>query len=252
MIDLSGKTAVVTGGSRGIGRAVCLMMAEAGANVVLGYHRDHAAAREVLDQVKALGRSGAAVAGDISQRAVVEAIFEAARQKFGQTDIVVGNAGIWKEGTIDEMSGEEWSETIDVNLTSIFHTCQVAVREMKPRRSGRIILISSTAGQRGEARYSHYAASKGAIIALTKSLGSELGPFNIRVNAVAPGWVDTDMAYEVMNDPERRMKIENEIPLRRIPSARDIAGPILFLASDLSNHLQGEVINVNGGSVMCG
>jgi len=123
---------------------------------------------------------------------------------------------------------------------------------MKPQRSGKIVLVSSTAGQRGEAFHAHYAASKGAIIALTKSLAAELGPWNIRVNAVAPGWVTTDMTSEVFRNPELRASIEEAIPLGRVAVPQDVAGPILFLASDLANHVQGEILNVNGGSVLCG
>ena len=150
------------------------------------------------------------------------------------------------------MAEEEWDETIDVNLKSIYFTCHFAAIEMKPRRSGRIILVSSTAGQRGEAFYSHYAATKGAIIALVKSLASELGPWGIRVNAVAPGWVDTAMSVEELADPISRKRIEDEIPLGCVASAEEVAGPILFLASSLSSHIHGEVLNVNGGSVLCG
>jgi 3-oxoacyl-[acyl-carrier protein] reductase len=150
------------------------------------------------------------------------------------------------------MTDADWNEMIEVNLKSIYYTCHFAALEMKPRRSGRIILVSSTAGQRGEAFYSHYAASKGAIISLMKSLASELGPCGIRVNAVAPGWVKTDMSADELGDPSTRELIERDIPLGYIPTADEIAGPILFLASHLSDNVHGEVINVNGGSVLCG
>jgi 3-oxoacyl-[acyl-carrier protein] reductase len=198
------------------------------------------------------GRQAIAVAGDISKRTDVERLFDQCRESFGAVDIVVGNAGIWKKAPIDQMTEKDWDETIDVNLTSIYYTCQFAALEMKPRRSGRIILVSSTAGQRGEAFYSHYAATKGAIISLTKSLASELGPWGIRINAVAPGWVDTDMSAEALEDSTYRRLIEDKIPLGYIPGADEIAGPILFLASHLSNHVNGEILNVNGGSVLCG
>jgi 3-oxoacyl-[acyl-carrier protein] reductase len=229
-----------------------MLLAQAGANVVIGYNSDHAAARSILEDLKVSGHHTALHSGDISDPETVRNLFETARREFGTIDIVVGNAGIWKKSSIDEMSEKDWQETIDVNLKSIYLTCRQAVREMKPRRSGNIILISSTAGQRGEPYYSHYAATKGAIIAMTKSLAAELGPWNIRVNAVAPGWVTTDMCREVMSDPARREAIQAEIPLGRIASAQDIAGPILFLASALASHVHGEVLNVNGGSVLCG
>lgn len=252
MIDLKGQTAIVTGGSRGIGRATCLLFAKAGAKVALSYRHDRSAAEEVVSEIHSMGGEAIRVEGDLSNRTVVEQLFEKTRNRFGRIDVVVGNAGIWKRGPIDEMSDTEWQETVDVNLNSIYLTCQMSAREMKPRRSGRIILVSSTAGQRGEAYYSHYAATKGAIIAMTKSLAAELGPFNIRVNAVAPGWVLTDMCTEVMSDADQRRAIEEGIPLGRIATAEDIAGPILFLASNLSDHIQGEIVNVNGGSVLCG
>lgn len=252
MVDLAGKTAIVTGGSRGIGRAVCFLLAAAGASIVISYNRRHEAANAIIKQLRAGGKQAVAVSGDLSHRENVERVFGRAREAFGKIDIVIGNAGIWKKGPIDQLTDEEWQETVDVNLKSIFYTCQLSAREMKPRRSGRIVLISSTAGQRGEAQYSHYAATKGAIIAMTKSLAAELGPMNIRVNAVAPGWVDTEMSEAVLNDPGQRRLIESGIPLGRIATAEDVAGTILFLASDLSNYVHGEVLNVNGGSVLCG
>lgn len=252
MIDLSGKTALVTGGSRGVGAATCRILARAGCNIAFGYHSNHGAAEELLEQLKRMGQDAIAIAGDVSQRPAVERLFEQCLKVFGATDIVVGNAGIWKKAPIDEMTDEDWNQTIDVNLRSVFYTCHFAAKAMKPRRSGRIILVSSTAAQRGEADYSHYAASKGAILSLTKSLASELGPWGIRINAVAPGWVNTDMSAETLADPQSRRRIEALIPLGYIPRAEEIAGPILFLASSLSDHVHGEVLNVNGGSVLCG
>jgi 3-oxoacyl-[acyl-carrier protein] reductase len=252
MIDLTGKVALVTGGSRGIGRACCLHFAQAGADVAFGYNSNHDAAESVLAEIRSLGRTAIAVSGDIADRETLETLFGSAGKTFGRVDIVVANAGIWKRGPIEEVSEEEWRQTIDVNLTSVFRTCQLAAREMKSRKWGKIILISSTAGQRGEAYYSHYAASKGAIIAFTKSLATELGPWNIHVNCVAPGWVTTDMSAEVLEDREEREKIERITPLRRIATPEDLAGPVLFLASSLSDQVQGEVLNVNGGSVLCG
>lgn len=252
MIELTGKTALVTGASRGIGRAAALSFARAGCNVVLGYRQDETAARNVVEDIRVAGRHAIAVAGDVRERDTFERLFSEGKEVFGKIDIVVGNAGIWKKTPVDEMSDADWQETIDVNLTSIFLTCQFAAREMKPRRSGKIVLISSTAGQRGEALYSAYAASKGGIQALTKSLAVELGPWNIQVNCVAAGWVDTDMSRSVLTDPVFQQQVEEEIPLKRIATPEQIAGAILFLASDLASHVQGEILNVNGGSVLCG
>ena len=250
MIDLTGKVVLVTGGSRGIGRATCVLAARAGADVVIGYKANRAAAAAVVTAVEAAGRSALAVAGDLSKGEDAHALFETAHDRFGHLDIVVVNAGVWEPAPIETMTEEQWRRTMTANLDSAYHVCHLAAAHMKPRRSGKLILVTSTAGQRGEACYSHYAASKGAMIAMTRSLGSELGPYGINVNAVAPGWVATDMTTEVFGDPARKAAIEREIPLRRIAGADDIAGPILFLASDLARHLQGSVLSVNGGSVM--
>jgi len=250
VIDLSDRVVLVTGGSRGIGRATCVLAARAGADIVLGYRADRAAAEETVAAVEVEGSAALAVAGDLSRADDAERLFSEACDRFGRIDGVVVNAGIWERAPIDEMSEDQWSQTMTANLDSSYHTCRLAAAHMKPRRSGKIVLVASTAGQRGEAHYSHYAASKGAMIAMTRSLGAELGPSNINVNAVAPGWVLTDMTDGVFADPERRAAIEAEIPLRRIATAADLAGPILFLLSDLARHLQGSVLSVNGGSVM--
>jgi 3-oxoacyl-[acyl-carrier protein] reductase len=252
MIDLTGKTALVTGGSRGIGKEICLMLARAGANVALGFRNNESAAQAVVEKIHSTGKHAIAVAGDVSKRETFERFFGETRDAFGRIHIAVGNAGIWERGAIDEMTDEQWQETIDTNLKSAYYICQFAALEMKPHKSGKIILVSSTAGQRGEPFYSHYAAAKGGIISLTKSLAAELGPEGIRVNCVAPGWVDTDMCTEAFDNPRFRKAVVRSIPLRRIPGADQIAGAVLFLASDLANHVTGEILNVNGGAVLCG
>lgn len=167
-------------------------------------------------------------------------------------DVLVNNAGIWTEGTADAMSTKVWEETQRINMTASFIFCREVLPAMKSQREGKIIFISSTAGQRGEAFHSHYAASKGAMISFTKSLAAEVGSYNINVNCVAPGWVYTDMSMSAFTNEESLRKILDGIPLGRIATADDIAGPVLFLASRLSRHLQGEILNVNGGSVLCG
>lgn len=251
-IDLREKTAIVTGGSRGIGRAVCRKLAAAGARVALGHRSNEAAAREVVAELQALGAESIAVAGDAGRKETSEQLFERTRDALGPVDIVVGNAAIWKRAPIAEMSEEEWDETIGTNLKSVYFLCHFAARDMLARGRGRIILIGSTAGQQGEADYCHYAASKGAIQAMTKSLAAELGPAGIRVNCVAPGWVETDMTSDVFSDPDFKKRAEREAPLRKIASADQVADAVLFLASDLSSHIQGEILNVNGGSLLCG
>lgn len=252
MIDLSNKVALVTGGSRGIGAATSRMLAAAGADVAISYLNNESAAAAVVADVEKAGRKCIAVGGDLSDEAGAAALVDATVQDFGKIDILVNNHGIWTYGEIDTMAPEVWDETINVNLRAVFLVTQRVSRVMKEQKSGKIINVSSTAGQRGEALHSHYAASKGAIIALTKSLAPELAPFNINVNCVAPGWVETDMCTEVFADAAYKEEVRRSIPIGRIPPPEDVAGPILFLASDLARHITGEILNVNGGSVLCG
>ncbi len=253
MITLSGKIAIITGGSRGIGAATAIMFAEAGAKaLVINYRQDRVAAERVRDRCRELGASVLLAKADVSRPRAVERMVRKTVDRFGSLDILVANAGIWKEAAIETMTESQWNETIEVNLTSIYACCRAGAAAMLNRRSGTLILISSTAGQRGEARHSHYAATKGAIISMTKSLAAELGPRGITVNCVAPGWVATDMTTEALNDARQRRKIRELVPLGRVATAEEIAGPILFLASTLASHVNGEVLNVNGGSVLCG
>ena len=250
MISLAGRTALVTGGSRGIGRATALLLARAGADVAITYHTRAAEAEAVVREVRGLGRRAAAFGGDQADPAVVAAMGEGVRRELGRLDCFVANAGIWPpdEVPLGRLGPDRWRATMAANLDAMFLTTQAALALMGP--GGRIVLVSSTAGQRGEAFHSDYAATKGAVIALTKSLAIEYAP-DILVNCVAPGWVDTDMCIPAF-EGEGRARVEATIPLRRIPPPEDIAGPILFLCSDLARHLTGEVVNVNGGSVLCG
>lgn len=251
-IDLKGQTALLTGGARGIGRSACLQLARAGANIVFTCRTAGEAARQTVADIESLGREAVAEQAEASSRAGMEAVFARAINRFGRIDIVIGNAGVWKRAPIDEMTEQQWQETIDGNLKSAYLLCHLAARHMKAAGRGNIILVSSTAGQRGEPFYSHYAATKGGIIAFTKALAAELGPSGIRVNCVAPGWVLTDMTADVFADEAFKRSVESGTPLRRIAAPDQIASVILFLASDLASHLQGEIINVNGGSVLCG
>lgn len=251
MISLKDKVVVITGGSRGIGRATAILMAKAGAHIVFDYARNDAAAREVLEQVNNSGRKAIAIRGNHGEDAHCKELIERTVQEFGRLDILVNNAGIWTYAPIDEMPEDVWRETIDVNLSGLVYCTRYAVRHMKKQKSGRIINVSSTAGQRGEALHSHYAATKGAIISLTKSWAVELAP-EILVNCVAPGWVDTDMSAKALHNAEEYKQIASLIPLRRVATAEEIAGPILFLASDLATFINGEILNVNGGSVLVG
>jgi 3-oxoacyl-[acyl-carrier protein] reductase len=252
MIDLSGRKALVTGGSRGIGRAAVVMLARAGCDVAFNYVNRADAAEEVARSVAALGRTALAVRADLSLEPQARGLVEAAAGKWGRLDILVNNAGIWTYGEMGRMDAAVWQETMRLNLDGVFFVTNAAVPLMKARKWGRIINVSSTAAVRGEAFHSHYAASKGALHSLTKSLAAELGPYNINVNCVAPGWVDTDMCTEVFSDAEYRKAVQESIPLKRIPPPEDIAGPIVFLASDLARHITGAIINVNGGGVLTG
>ncbi len=251
MISLKGKVAIITGGSRGIGKAAAVLMARAGADIVFDYFRNQAAAQEVLDSIQKEGRKGVAIQGNIAEDAHCKALVERAVAEFGKIDILVNNAGIWTHAPIADMNETVWRETIEVNLSGLVYCTRYAVQQMKRQRHGRIINISSTAGQRGEAFHSHYAATKGAIISLPKSWAAELAP-EILVNCVAPGWVDTDMSAGPLANKEEYKQIVSLIPLRRVGTAEEIAGPILFLASELSNFVTGEILNVNGGAVLVG
>jgi 3-oxoacyl-[acyl-carrier protein] reductase len=252
VIDLSSQVVLITGGSRGIGAAAAKLFAKVGADVGFTYRGRDQNAGELAEEIKKLGRKVKAYKGDIGKSEVVKRIVESVLEDFGRIDVLVNNAGIWTYGEIDKMDENTWDETMELNLKGTFLFCRYVVPIMKKQGGGRIINISSTAGQRGEALHSHYAATKGGIISFTKSLSTELGPFNIRVNSVAPGWVETDMSADALKDEKLKEEILRSTPLGRIPTADDIAGPILFLASDLSRHVTGEILNVNGGSVLVG
>jgi 3-oxoacyl-[acyl-carrier protein] reductase len=252
MINLTGQVALITGGSRGIGAATAKLFAKAGADVAITYHGNDSRANALVDEIQTLGRKAKAYKGDNSNNEVVKKIVEEVRREFGRIDVLVNNAGIWTYGEIESMSEDVWEETISLNLKGTFLFCRYAVPIMKKQGGGNIINISSTAGQRGEAKHSHYAASKGGVISFTKSLSTELAPYNIRVNSVAPGWVDTEMCDDVFSDKNYKEEVRRSIPLGRIPVGEDIAGPVLFLASDLARHITGEILNVNGGSVLVG
>lgn len=251
MIALNGKHALVSGGSRGIGAATAMLLAQAGADVGIAYRSRHAEADAVVGAIRALGRRAFAYAADLSLVEANDAFVQRGCDEFGGVDIYVGNSGVWPPvpvsvETLDDM---RWRSTLALNLDGMFFGARAAARVLPA--GGRMIFVSSTAGQRGEAGHADYAATKGAMISFVKSLAVELGPRDITVNCVAPGWVDTE-AVERPFAGDGRARIEAAIPLRRVASAADIAGPILFLASPLARHVTGEVLNVNGGSVLCG
>jgi 3-oxoacyl-[acyl-carrier protein] reductase len=249
-IDLTGSVALVTGGSRGIGAASAILLAKAGADVVVFYRKDRVAAGRIAQRISALGRECRALKVDVGSPRAVQTAIERVVERFGKLDIVVNSAGIWTYAAIGRLTRRTWDETLSINLNGTVNICNSVAPFMKKQRSGKIINIASTAGQRGEAFHSHYAASKGAIIAFTKSISAELAPFNVHVNCVAPGWVDTDMTAGVLSKRKYRNEMLKSIPRGKIASPEDIAGPILFLASHLSDHMIGTVLSVNGGSVL--
>jgi 3-oxoacyl-[acyl-carrier protein] reductase len=249
--DLDGRVALVTGGSRGIGRAACELLAQAGARVVVNFRARETAAVRVVRAIRKLGGEATAVGADVSDPRQAQALVEETVALYGRLDILVNNAGIWEDGPLLTMTPENWRRTLAINLDGTFYASQAAARAMRRQRSGRIVNVASTAGQRGEAFHSHYAASKGAVIALTKSWAPELARYNIYVNCVAPGWVDTDMTTPSMRGPDKRT-ILSTIPLERIGKPWEIATAILFLASDAGGFTNGEILNVNGGAVLCG
>lgn len=250
-IDLAGRRAVVTGASRGIGAAVARYLALAGADVAIGYLNRAADAESVADVARGIGVRAVSIAADVSTASGAQSLFDKASDELGPIDIFIGNAGVWPPGDVllRDMGIDQWSNTIRQNLDSIFFTTRAAVRAMTG--TGSIVLVSSTAGQRGEAGHADYAATKGAVISITKSLAVELGPQGINVNCVAPGWVDTEMVKSAI-DVTGMDRITGAIPLRRIATADDIAAPIVFLCSSMARHITGEVLNINGGSVLPG
>jgi len=251
MISLRGKRALVTGGSRGIGAATALLLAECGADVGIGYRSRQAEAADVVQKLADRGVRAFAHAADLSALSGTTSLFDRAVREFGGLDIFIGNAGIWppEDIPLTDMTDEHWRRTMSENVDAMFYSTRAAARQLE--RGGRIVLVSSTAGQRGEAYHADYAASKGAMISFVKSLAVELASRDVTVNAVAPGWVDTEMVAQAL-DNEGRDRIAAAIPVGRVASARDIAGPIVFLCSELARHVTGEILNVNGGSVLCG
>lgn len=250
-IDLTGKRAFVTGGSRGVGRATALLLAQAGADVGISYRIRHEEADTVVADLARIGARAWAEPGDLSESAAVERLFGRVEAEFGGLDFFVGNAGIWPSDAVPlaRMDNKQWRRTLAVNLDSIFYTTRAAAGMLADR--GRIVLVSSTAGQRGEAGHGDYAASKGAIISLVKGIAVELAPRGITVNCVAPGWIDTEICTAPYAGRGRE-RIEADIPLGRVAATDDVAGPILFLCSGLARHITGEILNVNGGAVLCG
>lgn len=247
----AGKTAIVTGASRGVGRATALRLAEAGANVVVNYLKEEEKANNVVALCREKGVDALAVQGDVSQWSDAHELAQRALGKFGRIDLLVLNAGIWEGAPIEEMSEETWNKVLNTNLKAAWAMTKACVPAMKKQERGAIVLVSSTAGQRGEANYSNYAASKGGQISFTKALATELAP-KVRVNCIAPGWIETAMVRPVFEDENYKQSVIDSIPLKRMATTDDIALSICFLLSDWSRHTTGEILNINGGAVLCG
>ncbi len=249
--SLTGKRALVTGGSRGIGGATSRLLAQSGADVVVHYRSRLADAEAMVAEVRRMGRRAFAVAAELADRAAVDAMYARIRAEWGGLDIFVANAGIWPEEdvAVADMPDERWSRTMAENVDGMFYSTRGALRLMG--EGGRVVLVSSTAGQRGESMHADYAASKGAMISFTKSVAIEVARRGITVNSVAPGWVDTEMCDGAFAGGGRD-RIAGTIPVGRVATPADIAGPIVFLCTAEARHVTGEVVNVNGGSVLCG
>jgi len=255
-LSLSGKVALISGGSRGIGAATVRMFRAAGAKVAFSYRRTRAQAAALAEDC---GADCYPVEADLNTPEAARELVAATVRQFGRLDIVVANHGVWpvKDVGVDEMTDQQWETTLSINLDGVFGLAKYAVGQMKsqPRRggaAGHIVLISSTSGQRGEAYHSDYSATKGALISLTKSLASELASAGIYVNCVAPGWVDTDMSADALEDPKTGKEILRTIPLGRVGKPAEIAAPVLFLCTEYAGFITGEVLNVNGGAVLAG
>jgi 3-oxoacyl-[acyl-carrier protein] reductase len=251
-LTLNSKVALITGGSRGIGAAAVRLFVAAGAKVVFNYRF---ANKQAEDLVRECGTENChALQSDLCNTEAAEQLIAAAISTYGRLDILVANHGIWppEDVPIFRMPDEQWHRTIAVNLDSVFGLVKHSVAQMKKQGGGHIVLVSSTAGQRGEAFHCDYAAAKGALISMVKGLSTELARDHIYVNCVAPGWVDTDMSTAALKDPPTREKIFRGIPLGRVGTPEEIAGPILFLCTPYAGFITGEIFNVNGGAVLVG
>lgn len=242
---LKGRVAIVTGGSRGIGRAICLALAGEGATVVVNYLKNTAAAEQVAQEVASVGGVAELAAGDVASNAEAEKIVEQVMEKFGRVDVLVNNAGVVKDALLYSMEKEDWDAVLNTNLGGVFNFTKAVVRPMVMQRRGRIINISSYSGARGGKGQSNYAASKAAVNAFTRAIALELAPKGITVNAVAPGMIETEMSSQVRSLAEDEIK--NRIPLGRYGQPEDVARIVQFLASDESGYMTGQLLTVDGG-----
>jgi 3-oxoacyl-[acyl-carrier protein] reductase len=240
--------ALVTGASRGIGKASAIRLAREGFDIAINFKQGESGAREAFDGVRNIGRKAILLKADVSAIDDVEGMVESAVKELGAIDVLVNNAGIYPRKLIDDITSSDWEEVVDTNLKGVFNCCKVVIPHMKSRGSGVIINLSSVLGIMGSKQGAHYSASKAGVIGLTKSLAKELAPFNIRVNAIAPGAIETDILKQ--DTPEQRKRRIAGIPMGRVGRPEEIAEVVAFLASDKSSYVTGETLNVNGGLLM--
>lgn len=245
---LGDKVAIITGASRGIGRAIALKFAEAGADCIVNYAGNEAMAAETVREIESLGRRAAAIQADVSDEKQVTAMIKQTLEEFGRIDILVNNAGITRDNLIMRMKESEFDDVININLKGVFNGIKAVSRPMMKQRSGTIINVTSVVGSTGNAGQANYAAAKSGVIGLTKTAAKELASRGITVNALAPGFIDTDMTRQLSEDTIQQLK--DQIPLNRLGHADDIAKVALFLASDGASYMTGQTIHVDGGMYM--
>ncbi|MCA0446712.1 MAG: 3-oxoacyl-[acyl-carrier-protein] reductase [Bacteroidetes bacterium] len=248
MISLKGKTALVTGGTRGIGKSIVLKLAAAGADVAFTYRSSSAQAEEVKIAVEALGVRALAFQADAIDMTQATEVMKQISETWGRLDVLVNNAGVTKDGLLMRMNEADWDFVINTNLKSVFNYTKAVMKTMMSQRAGKIINISSVVGTMGNAGQANYAASKAGIVGFSKSVAKELSSRNITCNVIAPGWVDTEMTHVLSEDAKKAFM--DSIPLKRAATPEDIANSVLFFSSDLSNYITGQVLHVDGGMVM--
>jgi 3-oxoacyl-[acyl-carrier protein] reductase len=246
--ELSGRIAVVTGGSRGIGKAIALELAENGANVVINYSKDSKGAQEVAENIRNKGIDCLTIKANVSFASEVENMVETIIERYGRIDILVNNAGITRDSLLARMKEKDWDDVIDINLKGVYNCTKSVVKIMMKQRWGRVVNISSVVGITGNPGQTNYSAAKAGIIGFTKSCARELASRGITVNAVAPGFIRTDMTDKLRN--EIKKELESKIPVGRLGKPEDVAHTVLFLVSSKADYITGQVINVDGGMVM--
>ncbi|SHJ95702.1 3-oxoacyl-[acyl-carrier-protein] reductase [Paramaledivibacter caminithermalis] len=247
-MNLSGKTAIITGGSRGIGKAIAIKLAEKGANIVVNYTSNSNKAEEVVEEIKKMGREALAIKADVSNSEDVKNLVKEVEKNFSSIDILINNAGITRDTLLIRMKDDDWDKVMDVNLKGTFLCTKLVGKKMMKQRSGKIVNITSVVGIIGNAGQTNYSASKAGVIGFTKSSAKELASRGVNVNAVAPGFIETDMTEKLSEEVVKNYS--KSIPLGKMGKPEDVANVVAFLCSEESDYLTGQVINVDGGMVM--